>query len=130
MAQPEETKRVFVEGVEVFAHHGFTAEEQQLGHRFRFDLEVEVAEGRSWGGDALADTVDYGDLVAIVQEVAAGERVRLVETLAAQVLDLIEERLPAATRARVRVAKLQPPVPGVVAAAGAVLERRWRRAGE
>lgn len=125
MAEFEETKRVFVEGVELFAHHGFTAEEQQLGHRFRFDVEVEVGEGRSWGEDSLADTVDYGDLVAIVHEVTAGERVRLVETLAARVLSLIETRMPNVRRARVRVAKLQPPVPGVVAAAGAELERLW-----
>ncbi|MER3466010.1 MAG: hypothetical protein C4340_02155, partial [Armatimonadota bacterium] len=100
MYEPEETKCVFVEGLEVFAHHGFTAEEQQLGHRFRFDLEVQVPADSEWGIDSFADTVDYVDLAAIVQEVAAGGRVRLVETLAARVLDLVEERLPHATGAR------------------------------
>lgn len=116
---------MFVEGVEVFGHHGFTAEEQHLGHRFRFDVEVHVAPNCEWGGDSLAQTVDYGDLVAIVHEVAAGPRARLVETLAVRVLDGIEERMLNVWRARVRVAKLQPPVPGVVSAAGAELERVW-----
>lgn len=127
MAQFAEIKRVFVEGVEVFGHHGFTVEEQNLGHRFRFDVEVQVAPNCDWGSDTLAETVDYGDLVAIVHEIAAGPRARLVETLAKRVLDKIGERVPNVTQARVRVAKLQPPVPGVVSAAGAELERQWTR---
>lgn len=127
MPETEGRKSVFVEGLEVFAHHGFTAEEQQLGHRFRFDVEVQVSKEGDWGADSLSETVDYGDLIAVVHEAAGGERVRLVETLAERILDLIEERIPQAAHGRVRVAKLQPPVPGVVAAAGAVLERRFRR---
>lgn len=127
MAEADVRKSVFVEGLEVFAHHGFTTEEQQLGHRFRFDVEVQVGPTSDWMSDAIEETVDYGEIIAIVQEVAIGERIRLVETLAARILDLIEERLPAVIHAKVRVAKLQPPVPGVVAAAGVTLERAFHQ---
>jgi dihydroneopterin aldolase len=98
---------VEVEGLELQGHHGASAEEQERGQRFLFDLRLEVSDAVL--SDRLEDAVDYREVARCVQTVSDGHRFALLEALAAAVADAIVERFPVeAVRVRVRKPDVRP----------------------
>lgn len=118
-------RTVFLKGLEVYAYHGVTSEEQQLGRRFRVDVEVDVPTDRNWLEDDLSQTADYGRIADAVMRIAGGERHKLLETLAERIAVEIRNVSPLSTRIRVTVEKLHPPLPGTIEAAGVTVEKRF-----
>ncbi|WP_370288559.1 dihydroneopterin aldolase [Nocardioides sp.] len=96
-------------GIEVFAHHGVFEHERREGQVFRFDLELGVDTAPAAASDDLADTVDYGGLVAHVVAEVERDPVDLIETLAQRIADacLRDVRVE---WARVTVHKPQAPI--------------------
>lgn len=78
--------------------------------------------GQAARTDALADTVDYGEVARRAARVVEGERFTLLEALAQAIAEavLAEPRVAAVT---VSVRKLRPPVPVDLAWAGVRLTR-------
>lgn len=114
---------VQLRGLRVLGRHGVLDEEKARDQPFEIDLDVEApltAAGRS---DDLADTVDYGRLVADVAAVVAGERFHLLERLAERIAEVVlgDDRVTGVT---VAVRKLRPPVPHDLATAGVRISRR------
>jgi 7,8-dihydroneopterin aldolase/epimerase/oxygenase len=82
------TTRIFVEGLMVEAECGVYAHEK--GNRRPLVVDIDVAVNPDLvraTGDALAETVDYDSLVAVVRSVANGAHLHLIETFAEQVAD-------------------------------------------
>ena len=90
-------------GLELHGFHGATASEREHGQSFLFDVEL-VLESAGAETDALADTVDYRDVVASVRAVSDSRTFTLLEALAAAVADELLDRF-ALRSARVRVRK-------------------------
>jgi 7,8-dihydroneopterin aldolase/epimerase/oxygenase len=112
---------VEVAGLELWGHHGVEQEERERGQRFLFDLDL-VADDAGARSDALADTVDYRDVVACVRAVSDGHRFTLLEGLAASVAEALLERFPL-RRVRVRVRKPDVRLDAPVAHTAAAVER-------
>ncbi len=102
-------------GITLYGYHGARPEERTLGQRFVVDIDLQADLRRAATTDALDDTVDYGDVYALVAELVEGEPVNLLETLGVRITGAIFDRFPQVQSARVRLAK-----PGV-AIAGSVL---------
>lgn len=117
--------RVFINGLELTGHHGAAPEERQVGNRFVFDIDMSV-DGNADKTDNLADTVDYGAVCHLVKAVSDGRQFATVEALAGAVAEAIIGRFPRALEVQVRCAKLLPPVPLPVRAAGAVVTRKQK----
>lgn len=100
-----------VSGIRAFAYHGCLAEEERIGGHYRVDVSVEADFTRAMGTDELSDTVDYGRITAIVLEQMA-QRSKLIEHVAARVLQAIRAEWPDVGHVRVRVVKERPPVNG------------------
>jgi dihydroneopterin aldolase len=102
--------KIELRGIEVFGYHGATDLEEREGQTFLFD--VSLWPGREPKADDIDQTIDYRDVAACVREVSDRRRVRLLETLAAALADVLVERF-AVERVRVRVRKphvqLDPP---------------------
>ncbi|MGH9068031.1 MAG: dihydroneopterin aldolase, partial [Acidimicrobiales bacterium] len=62
--------------------HGARPEEQERAQPFEVDLDLELDLGPAGRSDALADTADYGRVVATVSAVVSGRRYALLEALA------------------------------------------------
>lgn len=78
--------RIFVEGLMVEAECGVYAHEKGSRRPLVVNVDVAVDPGTvRTSHDALAETVDYDGLVAIVREVANGAHLHLIETFAEQV---------------------------------------------
>lgn len=111
-----------LEGLSIYAHHGMLAEEQRLGQRFEFDVEVEIADCVACRSDDPADAVAYEALAAVVVEVATNFRFGLMEALAEAVCAELLAEFPV-ERVALCVAKPAPSIPHAVARAVVRVER-------
>ncbi len=103
-----------VKNIRVYAYHGCLDEEGKIGSEYRVDVSVKSNLKTSSQTDKLADTVDYVHLNKIVKEEMA-IRSKLLETVAAKILDRILLEIPLVQKAVVDVSKINPPIGGNVA---------------
>lgn len=114
--------RIEVRGLRALGVIGVLPEERERAQPFEVDFDVEADLSAAGRSDALADTLDYGDLVARAERVVTTEQPQLLERVAAR----IAEELLAVDRVlavQVTVRKLRPPVPHDVATAAVTLRR-------
>lgn len=115
---------VFLQGLEVFAHHGVTEAERRVGQRYRIDIDMEV-RGTATVTDNVTNTVDYTEVATLIQSRMTAISCSTVERLASLVAEEILADYPGVQEIRLRIAKKLPPMPGIVEAAG--VELRLRR---
>jgi len=98
-----------VRGIACTGHHGVFDHERRDGQVFVVDLALGVDTAPAAASDDLRDTVDYGTLVAAVQNAVQTDPVDLIETLAQRIADvcLIDDRVQ---WARVSVHKPDAPI--------------------
>lgn len=105
------------------ARHGVLPEEQERAQPFEVDLDLEIDASGAVASDDVADAVDYGTVLGVVTQILLTERFRLLESLAARVVEaiMVDDRVHAVA---VTIRKLRPPVAVDLASAGVRLERR------
>jgi len=97
-------------------HHGVTDAEQADGGPYAVDVEVRLDLAPAGRSDDLADTLDYGEICQVVEQVNRGARFRLLEAFAERIAQSVLA-MPGAQEVVVRVRKLSPPLPQAVACA-------------
>lgn len=102
------TDTILLSGMRFEGVHGVSAEERLLPQLLEVDLEVGLDLSRAATSDDVADTLDYGDLVAICQRVVEEGSQRLLEAVAGAIADEVTRR-PEVETVTVRVRK--PAVP-------------------
>jgi dihydroneopterin aldolase len=102
--------RIELRGLRALGAHGALPEEQGRAQPFEVDLDVELDLGPAGRSDDLADTVDYGSIVGVVNGIVTGAHAALLEHLAQRIAEgvLADGRVTAVS---VTVRKLRPPVP-------------------
>ncbi len=75
------TDTVFIEGFEVEAVIGVHAWERRMRQPLVFDVEIAYDNRPPAASDALADTVDYAEVCALLRRGAEGCDCELLETL-------------------------------------------------
>ena len=111
-----------LEGLSVYAHHGLLEEEQRLGQRFEFNVEVQLPDCRACVTDRAEDAVAYEAIAAVIVEVATNFRFGLMEALAEAVCAELLAEFPI-ERVSLAVAKTAPSIPHAVARAVVRIER-------
>jgi dihydroneopterin aldolase len=99
--------------IRVYAYHGCLPEETKIGSDYRVDISVDANLDVSAESDELSDTVDYVHLNKIVKEEMAIAS-KLLEHVAKRIIDRIFFELEMVKKAKVKVAKLNPPLGGDV----------------
>lgn len=102
------SQKVSLEGVRIFAFHGFYPEEQVLGTEFILDIDASLDVFDN-GKDDLANTVNYVRLFEIASEEMKITR-KLIETVAHSILERIRHEFLAVQTIRVSIRKLNPPM--------------------
>jgi len=102
-----------VNSIKLYAYHGCLEEEAKIGSEYIVDVAVKADLKKSAKTDALEDTVDYVHLNLIVKEEMA-IRSKLLEEVAQRILDRFFKELPMVQKAKVAVAKINPPIGGNV----------------
>lgn len=115
--------RIILTGVETYAYGGVTEGERAIGQRYRLSIELVVDLSRAAQSDRVEDTVSYADVHAVAVSALRERPFNLIECAAGRVADEILGRFPV-TEVSVRLAKLLPPIDGVVAEAAVEITRR------
>ena len=102
-----------VNNIKLYAFHGCLDEEGKIGSEYSVDVEIKANLKKSSKTDELADTVDYVHLNRIVKEEMA-IRSKLLEEVAQRILDRIFKEISRVKKAKVSVAKINPPIGGNV----------------
>ncbi|MDG1194937.1 MAG: dihydroneopterin aldolase [Polaribacter sp.] len=102
-----------VNNIKLYAFHGCLDEEAKIGSEYKVDVDVKADLKKSSKTDALIDTVDYVHLNLIVKEEMA-IRSELLEQVAQRILDRIFKEISMVKKAKVSVAKINPPIGGNV----------------
>ena len=114
--------KIQVNNIKLYAYHGCLEEEAKIGSWYRVDVEVEGDLTMSSKTDELEDTIDYVHLNHIVKEEMA-VRSKLLEEVGQRILDRFFEEISMLGKARVSVAKINPPIGGNVAEVVVILEQ-------
>ena len=83
--------RISIRGIEVHAHHGVYAAEQELGQTFLIDMTASLDLTKAGATDDLTATIHYGDLAQAIHRRVADERWDLIERVAERVAELVLE---------------------------------------
>ena len=112
-----------VNNIKIYAYHGCLEEEAKIGSEYRVDVSVKANLKKSSITDELIDTVDYVHLNHIVkQEMAV--RSKLLEEVVKRILNRIFKELSMVEKAKVSVAKLNPPIGGNVEEVVVILSKK------
>lgn len=115
--------RIELRGLRASGVCGALPEEQQRAQPLELDLDVRADLAPAGRSDALEDTVDYGALCGIVENVVTTERFTLLERLAARVAEVVLDHDHRVVSVAVTVRKLRPPVPQQLQTSGVHIER-------
>lgn len=99
-----------LKGLRYEARHGYYEEERREGNRFEVDLVFTADLTDAARDDDLALTIDYEQAQRLVQQVMAGEPVKLLETLVHRIGELLFHHFAMLHILVVRVRKMNPPL--------------------
>ncbi len=97
-----------------YAYHGVFEDEQNLGGKFEFDLDMYCDLSAAAESDSLAKTIDYEKVYAFIHEKVMHKKFYLLEALANTIARGLLQEFDALQRVTVRVRKPHPPVKGVI----------------
>lgn len=106
-------QQVALEGIKVFAKHGYYAEEQLIGAWFVVDVEASFVPVNF--NDELKDTLNYEWLHKVVIEEMHNTQ-KLLESVLNNILNALLQAYPHLNSVRLSLKKLNPPLAGQVAA--------------
>ena len=81
--------KIILTGIEIFGYHGCSDEEKKLGQKFYVDLELNLDLSKAGQSDNFEDTVDYSQVILLVEKIVGGTPRRLIETVAEEIAEKI-----------------------------------------
>ena len=102
---------------------GVLAHEQAQAQPLELDIDVRLDVHAAGVSDALADTVDYGALCALAEEVVTSTRYALLEALAEHLARALLGADPRIDAVTIAVRKLRPPVAQQLSTSGVRVTR-------
>lgn len=106
-------QKLLIEGIRTYACHGVLPEEQMIGGEYITDLSFEGDFARAIETDDLRHAVDYEKAAGIVKAEMM-QPSKLIEHVAGRILKSLKKEFPSVKAVEVKVAKLRPPVNGIV----------------
>ena len=106
---------ILLENIKIYAFHGCMKEETRIGSDYIINLNVKADLQDAAISDRLEDTVNYVDLLKIVNEEMAISS-KLLEHLAERIVSRILRTMKMVNNVKVKVSKQNPPINGNISA--------------
>ena len=121
----QELKRDFViiQGLEFYAFHGASDEEQKIGHRYRVDIRLKTDLSKAGKSDNLEDTIDYGKVATRIVEISTEKQFRLLEALTESIVSKLFAEFPSLEEIELKIQKIAPPVNIIADSVGVEITR-------
>lgn len=110
----EKTYQIALKNCAFYGFHGALAEETKLGQRFYVDCFLDVDWSDALTTDELDDTVHYGRVFHMIENIVTGQPRHLIETLALDIAKHICDRYPMVAKATITIRKPSAPVAGTL----------------
>ena len=104
---------ISISGMEFYGRHGVLAEENALGQRFVVDIKLYVDLKKAGKTDDLNDTVNYAQVYDCVKRIVEGEPVKLLESLAARIIQSVLKEFPQIEGVKITLHKPGAPIQGI-----------------
>ena len=115
------TTKIYLEDVKIYAYHGVLPEENCIGTYFLLNLELHTNFSKALDSDDLDHTVSYADINEILhQEMKTNSK--LMEHVCGRILKSIHHKFPQITFVKIKMTKLNPPMPGEMKGASVEVE--------
>tara|TARA_B100000941_G_scaffold189236_1_gene136310 strand:+ start:201 stop:557 length:357 start_codon:yes stop_codon:yes gene_type:complete len=106
---------IVLEDIKVYAFHGCMKEETKIGSDYIINLNIKADLQDAAISDQLMDTVDYVELLKIVNEEMAINS-RLLEHVAERIVSRVLRTMKMVNNVQVKVSKQNPPINGNISA--------------
>lgn len=97
-----------------YAYHGAVEDEQNLGGKFEFDVDMYCDLSAAAESDSLSKTVDYEKVYAFIHKTVLHKKYYLLEALANTIATGLLKEFTALHKVLIRIRKPHPPVKGVI----------------
>lgn len=104
--------KIHINGIKTYAYHGAIQEERVLGQYFVTDLVLHVDLTNASKTDDLLETVHYGEVYNLVEEIVKGEPVSLIERLAGKINAELFDQYDKIIEVETTITKPNPPIDG------------------
>jgi dihydroneopterin aldolase len=104
---------ISIQGMEFFAYHGCSAEEQKTGNNFLVDFYLKTDLNKASTTDNLTDTIDYQTVYLLIKK-EMEIKSKLLEHVARRILDSVCKTFPLIEEAKVRITKINPQFGGKI----------------
>lgn len=122
--------KIHINGIKIYAYHGAIQEERVLGQYFITDLVLHADLTAASQTDELNETVHYGEVYNLVEEIVKGEPVSLIERLAGKINAELFDRYDKIIEIETTITKPNPPIDGNYESVAITLhgkrERSWQ----
>ncbi|MCH2184587.1 dihydroneopterin aldolase [Myxococcota bacterium] len=113
---------ILIQGIRIPCALGVTVAERKMRRPVLIDLELGLSLERAALTDRISDTVDYGEVYLVVEEVANQRDYRLVESLCEEITEALFDAFP--IDAMTITARKFAPLAGSVEQTGVRLRRQ------
>ncbi len=97
-----------INGLEVYAYHGWHEQERKIGGRYRINLSVQLLDG-AFDTDELSATVDYVQLIVLIKTEMA-KSCKTIEKAGRNIVTKIMDMTRQIHSVTLEIQKLNPPV--------------------
>ncbi|PRR84937.1 2-amino-4-hydroxy-6-hydroxymethyldihydropteridine diphosphokinase [Clostridium luticellarii] len=118
---------IYIEDLEVYAHHGVNQAEKDMGQKFLISLKLYLDLRDAGKHDDLSSTINYAVLCNDVEGEFKKKKYDLIETSAEVLSEFILKKYARVKRVKVRVKKPWAPIGKPLKWAAIEVDRRWHR---
>ena len=102
--------KIYLENLEVFAHHGYYEYEREMGQKFIINT-VFTLDLKDITEDQRQRTISFSDAVSFIYDFTTTHMFKLVEVLADQLAKALLEKYPQVSSVNIKISKPQEPIP-------------------
>ena len=110
-----------INNIKLYAYHGCLEEEAKIGGNYIVDIAIETDFSEAAATDDLRKTIDYVEVYEIVKKEMI-IRSKLIEHVAKRIQDHLLSKFKTASKIKVQVTKINPPMNGAVGSVSVVVE--------
>ncbi|MBQ8639077.1 MAG: 2-amino-4-hydroxy-6-hydroxymethyldihydropteridine diphosphokinase [Lachnospiraceae bacterium] len=120
--------KIYIDNLEIFAHHGVYEEEQRLGQKFVVSLVLYTDTRKAGLTDDLKQTINYGEIARQVTKLVQAKNHQLLECVAEEIARMLLRVHPLLKQVTVKLSKPWAPVGLPLETVGVEITRGWHEA--